>query len=134
MLRSPAGLQYGLMPAGRVLVIEPEDDVRATMVTAIQADGYLVSEASRPGEALALAEQDMPELVLVNAELAQEQDYWLLRGLRRLTQEARVYVLADAISDAEGRAAMDHGASGYSDTGMLRDLLSRVRQILGRGE
>ncbi|MGD8555206.1 MAG: hypothetical protein PVJ32_07200 [Anaerolineales bacterium] len=127
-------LHSGLMPAGRVLVIEPEDDVRATMVTAIQADGYLVSEASRPGEALALAERDIPELVLVNAELAQEQDYWLLRGLRRLSQEARVFVLADAISDAEGRAAMDRGASGYGDTGRLRDLLSRVSQIIGRGE
>jgi DNA-binding response OmpR family regulator len=127
-------LDSGLMPAGRVLVIEPEDDVRTTIVMAIQAEGYLVSEASRPGEALALAERDMPDMVLVNAELAHEQDYWLLRGFRRLTQEARIFVLADAITDAEGREAMDRGASGYSDIGRLHDLLSRVRQITGRDE
>ncbi|MFP3854182.1 MAG: response regulator [Anaerolineales bacterium] len=123
-----AVLTSGLTPSARVLVVEQDDRMRDHMVMTIQAQGYRVSEAGTPEEAMALAERATPEVALVNAKLAQERDYWLLRGLRNTAREAEIYVMADVLDEAEARAAMKRGASGYSETGQLPDLLERMRQ------
>jgi hypothetical protein len=39
--------------------------------------------------------------------------------------------MADVLSEEEGRLAIRRGASGYSETGKLPDLLDRVRQDKG---
>lgn len=120
-------LHSGLSPAARVLVVEPNEVARENMVMMIQAHGYRVTVATGPEEALAMAERVDPGLVLVNAKLAQERDYWLLRGLRHLSGEVDIFVLADALSDEEGKAAISRGASGYSETGDLGKLLDSMR-------
>jgi len=117
----------GAEPSARVLVVEPEEALRTSMVMMIQAYGYRVTEAREAVEALALAERLRPAQILVNARLAQEQDFWLLRNLRQTCADAGIFVLADGLSDADGQAAVRRGASGYSDTGKLNDLLARVR-------
>jgi DNA-binding NarL/FixJ family response regulator len=114
-------------------VVEPSDALRETMVLMIQAHGYRVTEAGGPEEALVLAERVKPGLVLVNAGLAQDRDYWLLRGLRQVSTDIPVFVLAEALSEAEGKAAVRRGASGYTQTGKLPDLLSRVKTGSKRG-
>lgn len=121
-------LTSGLEPLGRVLVVEQDDRLRERMVMMIQSQGYRVSEARSGVEALALAERVPPAIAMVNAQLAQERDYWLLRGLRQVSSGARIYVLADVLSEEEGRQVLRRGASGYSETGKLPDLLNRVRQ------
>jgi CheY-like chemotaxis protein len=127
-----AALNAVRQPVARVLVVEPNEALRETMVLMIQAHGYRVTEAGGPEEALVLAERIQPGLVLVNAALAQDRDYWLLRGLRQNSADIPVFVLAEALSDAEGKAAVRRGAAGYTETGKLQDLLSRVRN--GRGK
>jgi DNA-binding response OmpR family regulator len=123
-----AALHSVRQPISRVLVIEPTDALRETMILMIQSHGYRVSEASGPEEAVVLAERVQPGLALVNARLAQERDYWLLRGLRQQSEEMVIFVLAEALSEAEGEAAVRRGASGYTETGKLNDLLKRVRK------
>ncbi|MEW6568674.1 MAG: response regulator [Chloroflexota bacterium] len=120
-------LTSGVSPSARVLVVEPNDALRDTMVMMIQAHGYRVTEARGAEEALALAERVLLGLILVNAKLAQERDFWLLRNLRQVSADAGIYVLAEGLSEADGKAAVSRGASGYSDTGKLPDLLDRVR-------
>jgi DNA-binding response OmpR family regulator len=120
-------LTSGMNPSARVLVVEPNTAVRDTMVMMIQSHGYRVTEATGPEEALALAERMALGLILVNARLAQERDFWLLRNLRQVSADTGIYVLAEGLSEAEGRAAVSRGASGYSDTGRLPDLLNRVQ-------
>ncbi len=121
-----AVLHSGFKPATRVLIVEANEATRENMVMMIQAHGHRVTVATGPEEALALAERVEPGLVLVNVQLAQDRDYWLLRGLRQLSQDSTIFVLADVLSDEEGRAAMSRGASGYGDTGKLSDILDLV--------
>ena len=121
-------LGAGVSPAGRILVVEQDDAARETLVMMIQAKGYRVTEAAGSEEGLALAEHIPPELVLVNAVMAQERDYWLLRGLRQLGHPFDIFVLAEAITEEQGRAAVGRGASGYSETGKLGLLLDQVRK------
>ena len=122
-----AVLNTELRPTARVLVVEPDDVLRENMILMLQAHGYAVVEARSAEEALALAERVIIGLVLANARLSQERDYWLIRQLRQLSLEIEVFVLADALSDEEGKLAMRRGASGYSETGKLPDLLDRVK-------
>ena len=122
-----AVLNTELRPTARVLVVEHDDVIRDNMIMMLQAHGYAVVEARSAEEALALAERVTIGLVLANASLAQERDYWLIRQLRQLSLEIDVFVLADALSDEDGKRAMSRGASGYSETGKLPDLLDRVK-------
>lgn len=125
-------LQSGISPTGRVLVVETDDALRETMVLVIQQHGFRVTEARSTEEALALAEHLAPELVLVNARMARERDYWLLRGLRQIRESMDVMVLAEAISEEEGQAAVSRGASGFGETGKLAEILSQVRRNRGK--
>jgi len=118
-------LHAGLRAAERVMVVEPDDALREHLILRIQAQGHPVVEARSPEEALALAERVALGVVLANAALAQERDYWLLRQLRRLEPGVNIYVMAEALSDEETRAAISRGASGVSQTGKLPDLLKR---------
>lgn len=126
-----AVLGAGVSPSGRVLVVEQDDAVREMLVLMIQSHGYRVTEAAGAEEGLALAEHIPPELVLVNASMAQERDYWLLRGLRQLGHPFDIFVLAEALTEAEGQAAVERGASGFSETGRLPELLDQVRKKKG---
>jgi DNA-binding response OmpR family regulator len=121
-------LTSGLHPSSRVLVAEPNDAARDPIIGLIQSHGYRVTEARSAEEALVLAERVSPALILVNVRLAGERDYWLLRNLRRLLPQTEIIVLADALTDAEGRAAVRRGASGFSKTGKLSDVLAEVRR------
>jgi DNA-binding response OmpR family regulator len=123
-----AALNAVRQPVARVLVVEPSAPLRETMVLMIQNHGYRVTEASAAEEALVLAERVRPGLVLVNAAIAQDRDYWLLRGLRQVSTDMPVFLMAEAFSDAEGLAAVRRGASGYTETDKLPDLLTRVRE------
>lgn len=121
-----AVLKSGLHPTSRVMVIEPDAALRENIILHIQARGYPVIEASTPEESVALAERVNVGMVLVNARLAEERDYWLLRQLRLISRELAIYVIAKAITAEEGQAAMNRGASGYGETAQLPDLLDRV--------
>lgn len=123
-----AVLTAGLQPNARVLVVEADSRLREHMVMTIQSQGFRVSEARAPEEALALAERAVPGMALVNARLAQERDYWLLRGLRQTAPEAEIYVMAEMMSPEDVDAALRRGASGFSETGKLPDLLDQVRR------
>lgn len=120
-------LTAGLQPSSRVMVVEPDKNLRESMILVIQGQGFRVTEAAAAEEALVLAERVDPAVVLVNAQIAQERDYWLLRQLRQLTPHMQIMVVADAMSEAEGQAAMRRGASGFGETGKLPDLLDRVK-------
>ena len=100
----------------------------------IQSHGYRVTEARGPEEALALAERLAPRLILINSKISQERDYWLLRGLRNISHDVDIFVLADVLTEEEGKAAISRGASGYSQTGRLRELLDTLEERKGNQE
>jgi DNA-binding NarL/FixJ family response regulator len=129
-----AVLESGISPSSRLLVVESNDVTRETIIHMIQSHGYRVTEARGPEEALALTERLAPKIILINSKIAQERDYWLLRGLRNISHDTDIFVLADVLSEEEGRAAISRGASGYSQTGRLRELLDALEDRKGTHE
>jgi len=119
-------LEPNVQPNSRVLIVEPNKAIRSSMIMVARDHGYRVTEAEAPEEALALAEHLQPGMVIVNAVLARDRDYWLIRNLRMMSEEIEIMVLADNISDDEGKVAVRRGASGYSETGKLPELLNHA--------
>ena len=122
-----AVLSAGVHQNSRVMVVEPDPALRENMIVMLQQQSFRVTEAVGAEEALVLAERLEPAVVLVNSRVAEARDYWLMRQLRRLSEAMQIVVMAEAMSEAEGRAAMRRGASGFGETGKLPDLLAQVR-------
>ncbi|OGO15357.1 MAG: hypothetical protein A2Z14_08055 [Chloroflexi bacterium RBG_16_48_8] len=129
-----AVLESGISPSSRVLVVEPNDVTRETIIHMIQSHGYRVTEARGPEEALALAERLAPRIILINSKIAQDRDYWILRSLRNISHDIDIFVLAEVLSEEERRVAISRGASGYSQTGRLRELLDALEERKGHQE
>jgi DNA-binding response OmpR family regulator len=119
-------LSSRLRPAERIMVVEPDDTLREEMLMTIQAQGFPVVEARSPEEALALAERVKIRVVLAQARLAQERDFWLVRQLRQLSMGIEIYLMTEGEQPIDASLAMRRGATGYGDTGRLRDLLDQV--------
>jgi DNA-binding response OmpR family regulator len=116
-----------------LLVAEPEPDTRAYLERQLRDDGFEVVGASRCGEALALAEQARPDLVLT-AEL--ELCTLLREGEpgRRWDCEVPVIVLAEPDADPVDRVrAFERGADDVVERPVVyRELVARIRAVLRR--
>jgi DNA-binding response OmpR family regulator len=116
-----------------LLLAEPEPETRDYLERNLRDDGFAVLGARRDGEALDLAEQERPHLVL-----AAELD--LCRRLRqgepgrRWDRNVPVIVLAPARSDPVVRVrAFERGADDVVERPIVYlELLARIRALLRR--
>jgi DNA-binding response OmpR family regulator len=116
-----------------LLLAEPEPETRDYLERNLRDDGFAVLGARRDGEALDLAEQERPHLVL-----AAELD--LCRRLRqgepgrRWDRNVPVIVLAPARSDPVVRVrAFERGADDVVERPIVYlELLARIRVLLRR--
>jgi len=101
----------------RVVVIDDDADLRATVRITLRAQGWDVLEAAAPDEGVALAERSRPDIVLLDVQFPGEMrdGFAVCRELRSLpaTKDTPV-VLFTATDDAESRAfASAVGATAY---------------------
>jgi len=119
------------MPSA-VLVAEPESATREYLGRHLRDDGFDVLDASRRSEALDLAEQARPDLVLV-AEL--DLCLRLRRGEpgRTWDRSVPVILLAPSSDPVERVRALDRGADDVMGRPFAYDeLLARIRALLRR--
>ncbi|MGD0165915.1 MAG: response regulator transcription factor [Gaiellaceae bacterium] len=103
-----------------VLLAEPEPQVRGLLERQLSGAGFAVVGAGAGHEALSLAEQSAPDLVLVGNELPDASAAELCRRLRegepgrRWNREVPVIVLGGAGADAVERVqAFERGCDDY---------------------
>lgn len=119
-------LRAGLLQIDRVLILARQAEEWTSMKQQLAANGIRCFMASSPQEALARAEEEDPDLVLISADLAEEHDYWALRALRQIGSESAIFVLGDDLDEGFGRRAVQAGATGFSSPQKLIDLLTRL--------
>lgn len=95
----------------KVLVVDDEPDARELVVAVLEQMGARVSAAGSAAEALAAAEQALPDLVLSDIGMPGEDGYALIRKLRALPHAAHIPAAAlTAYARAEDRRkALDAG-------------------------
>ena len=100
-----------------ILVVDDEPSVRAMVLAAIRARGphYRVVEAGRGEEAVQRAEQEQPNLVLLDVALPDHDGFWVCRQLKATAETSHIPVImltAMGLPSDRDRA-LEAGADGY---------------------
>jgi DNA-binding NarL/FixJ family response regulator len=120
----------------RVLVVEDNVFVRRGICSLLSGDSTLdvVCETADGNEAIAKAQELMPDVVLLDIRLHGISGIEAARKIRRVSPESRIIFLSQFDSIQIAREAMQTGAHGYivkSDAG--QDLLRGIHAVR-RGE
>jgi len=117
----------------RVLVVEDETHLRDVLRIQLEADGFQVLQAKDGREALEVALQNLPDLVLLDVMLPYMDGYEVCRRLRGTFATHHIpIIILTAKAEIEGRIqGLEGGANDYvSKPWERRELLLRVRNAL----
>ena len=130
-----AGPTWGAIMAGvarRILTVEDDDGIRATLRLALEDQGYEVVEASSAESALTIIPDQEVDLILVDLMLPGANGFELIRAVR---QESEVpIVIVTARSDSHDVVAgLEAGADDYvRKPFVVQELGARLRALLRR--
>jgi two-component system KDP operon response regulator KdpE len=116
----------------RILVVDDEPSILATMAPLLRARGYEVATAASGHAALAAASQLPPHLVILDLGLPDLDGVEVCRRLREGRSQP-ILVLSARGHEADKVAALDAGADDYVTKPFgAEELLARVRAALRR--
>lgn len=119
----------------RVLVVDGDPVVRASLTSALGGAGHDVESASSGAAGLALARASRPHIVIFDLALADLDGLELVRSIRRdlKTGIPSLLVLSAQAGEAERIAAFEAGVDDYvAKPHSTRELLLRVRALSRR--
>lgn len=117
-------------PTPLILIVDDEPQVRRFLRTGLAPHGYRVVEASTGNEALRLATQYVPDVVLLDLGLPDVDGLAVTRTLRQWTRMP-IIVLSARGSERNKVEALDAGADDYLTKPFgFAELLARLRVAL----
>jgi two-component system OmpR family response regulator len=121
-----------------ILVVEDEEPIRELVATALRFTGFQVETATTGGEALSLARNVHPALVVLDVNLPDLDGFALCRKLRAGGDDVPVVFLTARDDPADLRAGFTGGGDDYlTKPFSLEELLLRIEAVLrraGKGE
>ena len=84
------------MPEVRVLVVDDEPGIRATVSAMLEIEGYAVAEAMNGAEALASVESDPPDLILLDMRMPVLDGWGFAAEMRRRGHRTPIVVMTAA--------------------------------------
>lgn len=117
----------------RILIVDDERVVLDTLVEVLQAEGFVVGQASDARSALACMSRDPVAIVLSDIRMPDMDGMTLLREIRRLHPGADVVLMTGFASVDGAIEAMSAGAADYLMKPLRpKEVVARVRSILQR--
>jgi CheY-like chemotaxis protein len=115
------------MPDLRVLVVDDEPDIRATVSAMLEAEGYDVIEATNGAEALEALEAADPDIVLLDMRMPVLDGWGFASELRRRGHAVPIVVMT-AARDAAHWASEITAAAFVAKPFGFDDLISAVEE------
>jgi len=116
----------------RVLVVDDEPAVRGLVRRVLAGGGFEVVEAADGQEALRVAQQDVPDLVVLDWQMPGLSGPEVLTELARHYPEVPVILLTAALDRRHGGLAGIFGAAEFIQKPFRPDaLLATARRLLG---
>jgi DNA-binding response OmpR family regulator len=116
----------------KALVVDDSPDILNLVSSALQRDGFLVSEASSGDEALALARRDPPDLIVLDVMMPGTDGIETCRLLREFT-DAYIVMLTARADEVDKLVGLSVGADDYIVKPFSpRELVARARAMLRR--
>jgi CheY-like chemotaxis protein len=99
------------MPDVRVLIVDDEADIRATVSAMLETEGYHVEEAANGADALQAIEMRRPDLILLDMRMPVLDGWGFAAELRRRGHRTPIVVMTAARDAA--RWAADIAAAAF---------------------
>jgi len=118
-----------------VLVVEDEEALAQLLKYNLEKEGYRVSVASDGEEALVLADEDNPDLVLLDWMLPKSPGVEVCRRLRarQETRNTPIVMLTARSEESDRVRGLDTGADDYiTKPFSMGELLARLRAVMRR--
>jgi len=123
------------MKAPHVLVVEDEDALAQLLKYNLEKEGYRVSVAGDGDEALVLAEESPPDLVVLDWMLPKAPGIEVARRLRarQATRNTPIVMLTARSEESDRIRGLDVGADDYvTKPFSMNELLARLRAVMRR--
>ena len=118
----------------RLLVVEDEEPLAASMQRGLRASGFAVDIASNGIEGLWMASASTYDAIVLDLMLPGLNGYRLCRQLRERENWAPILVLTAKVGDLDETEALDTGADDFLRKPFAHDVLvARLRALLRRG-
>ncbi len=117
----------------RILVVDDEDRNRRLLVAMLEAEGYSAAEAADGAQALELARQSPPDIILLDIMMPGMDGYEVARALKAdAATKAIPVVMVTALDDRDSRLrGLEAGAEEFITKPVDRnELRVRVRNLL----
>lgn len=118
----------------KVLLVDDEPNILLSLKFLMQKEGYEVLVAENGDEALALARQSLPDLVILDVMLPSPNGYEVCQAMRADPRLIGLYImmLTAKSNPAEREKGLAMGANDYvSKPFSNRELMDKVRGVLG---
>ena len=116
-----------------ILIVEDEHAVARGLEYALQQEGYSVTLARNGEEALEVAGQQAPDLIILDVRLPGIDGFEVLRRLRASGSKAPVLFLTARDDEVDKVIGLELGADDYLAKPFgLRELMSRIKALLRR--
>ena len=120
-----------------IYLLEDDDSIRKLVVYGLQSQGYEAQGFALPSEFWRAMDAQLPELLLLDIMLPEEDGLSILRKLRAAapTRKLPVIILTAKHTEYDRVVGLDGGADDFISKpfGMM-ELLARVRAVLRRAE
>lgn len=118
--------------ARTVLLVEDDPRVRKVLALALQDEGFVVHQAADGAQGLERAEQEAPDVVLLDLMLPDTDGFSVCRAIRRRSDIPIIMVTARTDSH-DVVAGLEAGADDYVTKPLVaKELAARVRALLRR--
>lgn len=119
----------------RVLVAEDSSTIRRLVTARLKADGYEVIEAADGEEALRLAREGVPDLLVLDKVMPKLDGFEVIRALRddRRTSGIPIVMLTERTSEEDVLGGLSLGVEDYMPKPFSpHELSARVKRALVR--
>lgn len=111
---------------GKILVVDDEEDLRRLLSDGLRLEGYQVAVASSGREALALVEQEPPDLIILDLIMPEMNGIETLKRMRERGVTAKVVILTAYGTAEQVREAVALGVREFIGKPFDLDRLVRI--------
>ncbi|MBW3612784.1 MAG: sigma-54 dependent transcriptional regulator [Chloroflexi bacterium] len=117
-------------PQRSVLVVDDEADIRTLLTELLREEGYAVRTAGTGADAIAEVGKELPDLVMMDIKLPDQDGIAVLKQLKREHPDLEVMVMTAFGGSSTAIKAMEHGAYDYVTKPFeVDDLLVTMKRV-----
>lgn len=124
-----------MTPLNKILVVDDQPVIRQIARSTLQSQGYEILEASNGEDALEIAREELPDLVLLDVRMPGISGLDVCRALKRDpgTSHIKIVMLTGELLEEDREEGLREGADEYFTKPFSPiQLLNKLRSLLGR--